>query len=105
MEIKSVERFLGSPNRWKDLCDFMPRLSGRGSATYPQLEDVASMLEALSAGLCRPLLKPIHLAELGWDLSDLRVAVERLNIRKCGNEFGLTAASLKNMPGASQKRC
>jgi len=84
--------------RWKDLCDYLPRPSGRRSVMYPHLDDFASMLEALFVGPCQPLQRPMRLTELGWDLSELRFAVQRLKTRKCGDELGLTAELLKHAP-------
>ena len=93
-----LNAFLSNPNRWKNLRDYLPRPSGRHSVTYPHLDDFASMLEALFVGPCQPLQKPMRLTEPGWDLSELRVAIQRLKTGKCGDEVGLTAELLKNVP-------
>ena len=65
---------------------------------YPHLDDFASMLEALFVGPCQPLQRPMRLTEPGWDLSELRFAVQRLKTGKCGDELGLTAELLKHAP-------
>jgi len=93
-----LNAFLGNLSRWKDLCDYLPRPSGRRSVMYPHLDDFASMLEALFVGPCQPLQKPMCLTEPGWDLSELRFAVRRLKSGKCGDELGLTAELLKHAP-------
>ena len=65
---------------------------------YPHLDDFASMLEALFVGPCQPLQRPMRCTEPGWDLSELRFAVQRLKTGKCGDELGLTAELLKHAP-------
>ena len=93
-----LNAFLSNPNRWKNLRDYLPRPSGRHSVTYPHLDDFASMLEALFVGPCQPLQRPMRLTEPRRDLSELRVAIQRLKTGKCGDEVGLTAELLKNVP-------
>ena len=93
-----LNAFLGNPSRWKDVRDYLPRPSGRRSVMYPHLDDFASMLEALFVGTCQPLQRPMRLTEPGWDLSELRFAVQRLKTGKCGDELGLTAELLKHAP-------
>ena len=66
--------------------------------TYPHLGEFASMLEALFVGPCQPLQRPMRLTEPGWDLSELRAAIQRLKTGKCGDEVGLKAELLKNVP-------
>ena len=93
-----LNAFLGNPSRWKDLRDYLLRPSGRRSVMYPHLDDFASMLEALFVGPCQPLQRPMRLTEPGWDLSELRFAVQRLKTGKCVDELGLTAELLKHAP-------
>ena len=87
---------LGNPSRWKDLRDYVPRPSGRRSVIFPNLDDIAYMLVALFVGPCQPLPRPMRLTELGWDLSKLRFAVQRLKTGKCGDELGLKTEVFKN---------
>ena len=63
---------------------------------FPHLDDIAYMLEALFVGPCQPLPRPMRLTELGWDLSKLRFAVQRLKTGKCGDELGLKTEVFKN---------
>ena len=56
------------------------------------------MLEALFVGPCQPLQRPMRLTERGWDLSELRFAVQWLKTGKCGDELGLTAELLQHAP-------
>ena len=93
-----LNAFLGNPSRSKDLRDYLPRPSGRRGVIYPHLDDIASMLEALFVGPSQPLQRPMRLTEPGWDLLELRFAVQRLKTGKCGDELGLTAELLKHAP-------
>ena len=87
-----LNAFLGNPSRWKDLRDYLPRPS------RTTRRDLSTPVGGIVVGPSQPLQRPMRLTEPGWDLLELRFAVQRLKTGKCGDELGLTAELPQHAP-------
>ena len=97
-KLQRLNRHLGDSSNWRSLRTLKPGVQGRSRQQQPPTDDFADMLESLFKGPSEDPARPAELSEQPFTMQELRRGIERMRNNRSGDEAGLVAELVKDIP-------